>query len=107
MRRGIFYTFIAGVVSVAVITVALVILLLTGIIRNNPYVRVADASVIGDAKQAAVGDVYVFRIDSRESIKLQKKQCVNMEGIVTGDSFKVVIVNDVHNIIQCIVRVDD
>ena len=83
------------------------VLAVTGKLDRDPYVRTVTVDVMGDTTQPAIGEVYVFRVDSQYSVKLQKSKCINMADIKVGDSFTAVIVQDDTETLQCVVKVVD
>lgn len=81
-------------------------LAVTGNLDRNPYARTVTIDVMGDTAQPAIGEVYVFRVDSQYSVKLQKSKCLNMTDVKVGDNFTAVIVQDKDEVLQCVVKVE-
>lgn len=107
MRKYVVVSFLVATFLFIFGTMVFGILAVTGKLDRNPYVRTVTVDVMGDTAQPAVGEVYVFRVDSQYSIKLQKTKCVNMADIKVGDSFTAVIVQDHNEVLQCVVKVVD
>lgn len=81
-------------------------LAVTGNLDRDPYARTVTVDVMGDTAQPAIGEVYVFRVDSQYSVKLQKSKCLNMADVKVGDNFTAVIVQDKDEVLQCVVKVE-
>lgn len=81
-------------------------LAVTGKLDRDPYARTVTIDVMGDTAQPAIGEVYVFRVDSQYSVKLQKSKCLNMTDVKVGDNFTAVIVQDKDEVLQCVVKVE-
>ena len=107
MRKYVVVSFLVATFLFIFGTMVFGVLAVTGKLDRNPYVRTVTVDVMGDTAQTAIGEVYVFRVDSQYSIKLQKTKCINMADIKVGDSFTAVIVQDDNEVLQCVVKVVD
>lgn len=107
MRDKIAIALLCAFFVIVFITVAVGGLAVTGHLDLNPYTETVECSVSGEADQAAIGEVFIFRLNGQKTIKLQKSKCVNMEDVHMGDNFTAVMVIDSNDELQCIVRVED
>jgi len=107
MRKYVIVSFLSAIFLLVFCTIIFGVLAITGKLDRNPYVRTATVDVMGDTTQPAIGEVFVFRVDSQYSVKLQKSRCVNMDNVKVGDNFTAVLVQDNNEVLQCVVKVED
>lgn len=98
------YTVIA-VIAVCLATMSAYGLAKMGFLDKDKFTEHVECSVVAIGEQAAIGEVYVFNINGLQSVKLQKSQCFNMDGVKQGDTFKAVEVYDENDVLQCLVKV--
>lgn len=106
MRKGVIAT-VTGVVAVLLITVVVSAMVVMGYLDVSPYTDVVECTIVGEANQAAIGEVYTLTLGKRTSVKVQKKQCFNFDSKSVDDTFKVVAVYDEHDVLQSITCVED
>lgn len=106
MRDKVVVALLCAFFVIVFITVAVGGLAVTGHLSLNPYTETVVCSVSGEATQAAIGDVFILRLDGQKTVKLQRSKCVNMDTAQVGDVFTAVVVIDANEELQCIVRVE-
>lgn len=107
MRKYVIVSFLSAVFLLVFGAMIFSVLAITGKLDRNPYARTVTIDVMGYTAQPAIGDVFVFRVDSQYSVKLQKSKCMNMADVKVGDSFTAVLVQDDNEVLQCVVKVKD
>lgn len=106
MRKYVIVSFLTATFLLIFGAIIFGALAVTGNLDRNPYARTVTIDVMGDTAQPAIGEVYVFRVDSQYSVKLQKSKCLNMTDVKVGDNFTAVIVQDKDEVLQCVVKVE-
>lgn len=106
MRKYIIVSFLTATFLLIFGAMIFGALAVTGTLDRDPYARTVTIDVMGDTAQPAIGEVYVFRVDSQYSVKLQKSKCLNMTDVKVGDNFTAVIVQDKDEVLQCVVKVE-
>lgn len=106
MRKYVIVSFLTATFLLIIGAMIFGALAVTGNLDRDPYARTVTIDVMGDTAQPAIGEVYVFRVDSQYSIKLQKSKCLNMTDVKVGDNFTAVIVQDKDEVLQCVVKVE-
>lgn len=106
MRKHVIVSFLTATFLLIFGTMIFGALAVTGNLDRDPYARTVTIDVMGDTAQPAIGEVYVFRVDSQYSVKLQKSKCLNMTDVKVGDNFTAVIVQDKDEVLQCVVKVE-
>lgn len=107
MRKYVIVSFLSAIFFLVLCTMIFGILAITGKLDRNTYARTVTVDIMGDTTQPAIGEVFVFRVGSQYSVKLQKSRCVNMDNVTVGDSFTAVLVQDNNEVLQCVVKVGD
>lgn len=105
MKKLVVPLIAASVIAICAATVMMAFLAMSGVVDPDKYTEKVSCTVMGDTSQAAIGEVFIFRVDGTESIKLQKSRCVNMDNVTTGDTFTAIEVIDEEGVLQCIVKV--